>query len=61
MVFHSGDRSFGDDYGKGMGFISHHEIEWRLDGDRVGVVIVCEFCMENLVSLGGGIRSTKDL
>ena len=28
-----------------MGFISHHEVKQRLIGDRVGVVIVCEFCM----------------
>ena len=60
MVFHSRDRSFEDDCGKGMGFIFHHEIEWRLGGDRVGAVIVCEFRMGNLVSPGGGIRSTKD-
>ena len=43
-----------------MRFISHHEIEWRLGGDGVRVVIVCEFCMGDLVSPGGEIRSTKD-
>ena len=43
-----------------MGFISHHKIEWRLVGDRMGVMIVCEFCMENFVSPGGGVRFTED-
>ena len=28
-----------------MGFIAHHEEEWRLRGDRVWAVVVGEFCM----------------
>ena len=28
-----------------MGFICHHEIEWRLIGDGMGAVIVSEFCV----------------
>ena len=28
-----------------MGFISHHEIEQRLVGDGMGVVVMSEFCM----------------
>ena len=43
-----------------MGFISHYKVEWQLVGDRVGVVVVCEFCMGNFVSTGGKVRSTKD-
>ena len=30
-----------------MGFIAHHEEEWRLGGDGVWVMIVGKFCMEN--------------
>ena len=43
-----------------MGFISHHEIEWQLVGNRVRAVVVHEFCMGNFVSPGSGVRSTKD-
>ena len=27
-VLNCGDRGFGDDGGKSVGFVSHHEIEW---------------------------------
>ena len=43
-----------------MGFISHHEIEWQLVDDRVGVVVVSEFHMGNFVSPGGRIRFIED-
>ena len=43
-----------------MGFISHHEIEWQLAGDRMRAVIVCKFHIGNFVSPGSGVRSTKD-
>ena len=43
-----------------MGFISHHEVEWRLVGDKVKVVVVHEFHMGNFISPGHGVRSTKD-
>ena len=43
-----------------MRFISHHEIEWRLVGDRVRAVIVCEFSMGDLVSPGTRVASTED-
>ena len=43
--FYGGNRGVGDDRGEGTGFISHHEIERRLAGDRMGAVIVSEFCM----------------
>ena len=43
--FYGGDRGVGDHRRKGTGFISHHEIEWRLISDRVRVMVVGEFCM----------------
>ena len=30
-----------------MGFISHHEVKWRLLGDRVRMVIMREFGLGN--------------
>ena len=43
--FYGGNRGVGDYRGKGMGFVSHHEIERGLTGDGVRAVIVGEFCM----------------
>ena len=43
-----------------MGFISHHEIEWRLIGDGVRVVIVCEFSMGDGFRPGCVIIATED-
>ena len=43
--FYSGDRGVGDYRGKGMGFISHHEIERRLVRNGMGAVVVGEFCV----------------
>ena len=60
MNFYSRNRSFGYDCGKGTGFIPHHEVEWQLVGDRVGVVVIYEFCMGNFVSPGSGVRFTED-
>ena len=43
-----------------MGFISHHEVERGLTGDRMGVVIVHEFGMGNRFRPGCGIIATED-
>ena len=43
--FHGGDRGVGDHRRKGMGFVSHHEIERGLIRDGVRAVVVGEFCM----------------
>ena len=43
-----------------MGFISHHEIEWRLVGDGMGVMIVCELGMEDRFRPRCGIIATED-
>ena len=56
----SREGSVGDDGGKSMRFISHHEEEWRLVGHRVRVVIVGEFCEGNVLCPGSGIRATED-
>ena len=45
MGFHGRNRSVRDDRRKGIGFISHHEIEWGLFGDGVGAVIMNKFCI----------------
>ena len=40
------------DYGgKGIGFISHHEVEQRLICDKIRAVIMSEFCMRDFISL----------
>ena len=41
--FYCGDRGVGDQGREGMRFISHHEVEWRLVRDGMGVVIVGKF------------------
>ena len=56
----SREGSVGDDGGKSMRFISHHEEEWRLVGHGVRVVIVGEFCEGNVLCPGSGIRATED-
>ena len=43
--FYCGNGGIGDHRGKGMGFISHHEIERRLVSDGMRAVIVGEFCV----------------
>ena len=43
--FHYGNGRVRDDWGKSMGFISHHEIEQGLVCDGVRVVVVGEFNM----------------
>ena len=45
MGFYCGNGGIRDHRGKGMGFISHHEIERRLVRDRMRAVIVSEFCV----------------
>ena len=47
MRFYYGNGGVRDDRRKGTGFISHHEVKWRLVGDRMGAVIVCKFGMED--------------
>ena len=44
-----------------MGFISHHEVEWRLVGDRMGAVIVSKFSVGDVISPRSRIVSTEDL
>ena len=43
-----------------MGFISHPEEEWQLVGDRVGVMIMHDFCEGNMLCPGGQVRATED-
>ena len=43
-----------------MGFITHHEVEWRLIGDRVRAVIVSKFSMGDVVCPRSGIVPTED-
>ena len=56
----SREGSFGDDGGKRMGFISHHEEEWRLVGYGVRAVIVGEFGEGDVLSPGGRVRAAED-
>ena len=56
----SREGSFGNDGGKRMGFISHHEEEWRVVGYGVRAVIVGEFCEGNVLSPRSRIRATED-
>ena len=60
MGFYCGNGSIRDNQGKGTGFISHHEIEWRLVGDGMGVVIMSEFCVGDRFGPGCGIIAAKD-
>jgi hypothetical protein len=48
-----------NDRGKGMGFISHHEIEERLAGYGMRAVIVGKFGMREHFRPGCGITSTE--
>ena len=58
--FYGGDRGVGDYRGKGTGFISHHEIEWRLTGDGMGAVIVGEFSVGDRFGPRCGIVAAED-
>ena len=58
--FYGGDRGVGNYRGKGMGFVSHHEIERGLIGHGVRVVIVGEFCVGDQFGPRCGIIATKD-
>ena len=60
MVLDSREGSFGDDGGKCMGFISHHEEEWRLVGYGVRVVIVGEFGEGNVLSPRSWVRAAEN-
>ena len=56
----SREGSFRDDGGKRMGFISHHEEEWRLVGYRMRVVIVGEFSEGDVLSPRSRVRAAED-
>ena len=56
----SREGSFGDDGGKCMGFISHHEEEWRLVGYGVRAVIVGEFREGDVLSPRSGVGAAED-
>ena len=43
-----------------MGFISHHEIEWRLTSDGMGAVIVGKFSRRDFVCPGTRVGPTED-
>ena len=43
-----------------MGFISHHEEEWRLVGYEVRAVIVGEFGKGNVLSPGSRVGAAED-
>ena len=60
MGFYCGNGSIGNNRGEGTRFISHHEIEQRLVGDRMRVVIVSEFCMGDQFGPRCGIIATED-
>ena len=61
MILDSRKGSVRDDGGKSIGFISHHEEEWRLVGYGVRTVIVHEFCKGDVLCPGSGIGATEDL
>ena len=58
--FHCGNGSVGNHRGKSTGFISHHEIERRLVGDRMGAVVVGEFSVGDRFRPRCGIIAAKD-
>ena len=60
MVLDSREGSFGDDGGKCMGFISHHEEEWRLVGYGMRMVIVGEFGEGDVLSPRSRVRAAED-
>ena len=60
MVLDGREGSFGNDSGKRMEFIAHHEEEWRLVGDGVRVVIMGEFCKGNVLCPGSRIGATEN-
>ena len=43
-----------------MGFISHHEVEWRLIGDGVRAVIVGKFGMGDAIGPRSRVIPTED-
>ena len=58
--FYCGNGCIGDHRGKGMGFISHHEIERGLIRDGVRAVIMSEFCVGDRFGPGCGIIAAED-
>ena len=58
--FYGGDSSVGNYRGKGMGFISHHEIEWGLVRNGVRAVVMGEFSVGDRFGPRCGIIAAKD-
>ena len=56
----SREGGFRDDGGKHMGFISHHEEEWRLVGYGMRAVIVGEFSKGDVLSPRSRVRAAED-
>ena len=52
--------SFGNDGGKGAGFISHHEEKRGLVGNGVRVVIMSELSKGDVLSPGSRVGATED-
>ena len=61
MGFDCGDSGVRDYRGEGTGLIAHHEVERRLISDGMGVVIVGEFGMRDVISPRPGVVSAEDL
>ena len=59
--FYCGNGGLGNNRGKGTGFISHHEIERELVGDRMGAMIVSEFCVGDRFGQRCGIIAAEDM
>ena len=58
--FYCGNGGIRDHRGKGMGFISHHEIERELVRDRMRAVIMSEFCVGDRFGPRCGVIAAKD-
>ena len=59
MGFYGGDSCIRDYRREGMGFISHHEVEQRLVGNRVRAVIVCEFGVGDVIDPRSGVIAAE--
>jgi len=58
--FDCGNRRVGNDRGECTRFISHHEVEGGLAGDRMRVVIMDEFSMGDLFGPWRRVGTTED-
>ena len=43
-----------------MGFVTHHEVERRLIGDRVRAMVVSEFSVGDVIGPRSGVVPTED-